>query len=208
MKTRKHKARHGLKAGVLLVLLLGMAAAVTAEPVFATQFIVSTDFEVSNVSVSIIDDNVHLPGNGEGDHVLRLRDDEGTTLYETDARLFTVVYREMEEPQELETSRVFARLPYDADATTLEIVENGIVRASIDLPRYACTADDQCPAYCKGRDLDSDCKSNTLLLVLVVLLALILSGIGGFYLYRHQKNPGKDRRRRQNQAKGRNRRQR
>ncbi len=176
-------------AGLLigLVLIIGLTGVASAEPenqLFVVEFDITPDYDVSDETARITEGaNVRVPGSGQGDYDLVLRDVDGRTVYETETHIiFHIAFHGDHSDTEIDQLRFYARVPYHADAVTAELLKDGEVLASLDLVQHICdqpTTDIE-QEYCNGDSLP-------LLLILGAFIVIALV-VGGGYLYRKRQD--------------------
>lgn len=180
-----------------LMMLIGMTGVAAAEQDsrFAIAFDITQEFDVYNETARIAENtNTHIPGHGEGDYTLVLRDGQGDILYETATHfsLSIMTHSGHDHDMEVPELRYYARIPYDDDAVTAELSEEDTVLASLDLPDMICDdpKNDAERVYC-GVPIDDglvDDPDDGLPWLLILTGVLLLSGLvaGGTYLYRRR----------------------
>lgn len=130
--------------------------------IFVLNFELYRNGSVNMSSVTIEDGQ---PTNfGEHDaqtptHRLTVESRDGEEIYTQDLKIDFKVYPYGGDPYFVDKRHKYWRLPYNDDAKQIELRDLSADEAvfSIDLEDKFCSRDRQCPAFCEGKTIDTDC---------------------------------------------------
>lgn len=139
-----------------IVLFSTPTIAAQTQEVFSAQFDIDRDGNVSDILLDTTTDTVSLP-QGDGNYSVALIADDGRTFYEESFHISFIRYAIAGGREEVNETVVNMRIPYERNATSIEIRKHDNVLETIALPERLCVNDGTCRSYCDGRGIDIDC---------------------------------------------------
>ena len=189
---------------IILIILAGFSFSVYAqEKIFSFDVIIYKDDRVELIDFQISDGKVtDFPKYDDANYFIRILSFEGEILFEGSMKITYIAHPfpppgEEEREVELNETEKFLRMPYFANAKTIELYHDDKLIYSLDVAQYICDNDgtcdenesnQNCPSDCKQQEAQPESKDGGLNRMLIVGIVLIIVGIIVIYLIIRKNN--------------------